>query len=248
MKRGIYASIFIIFSIFILVTGCTVNILVPEVPPTYSPTPSSTFIPTPTVTPYPLHKDITVTIFWIGEEAGQENGFIGNTMSAWDDEWMNHYGGYDDPDHRNGYFPQGFIPKENPFYFALPYNDFKDGIRKPDAYMVVYWAWEKLWGKYESMCKNRWIRIIKGNKVVYGQWEDVGPFGEDDKNYVFGYALPQNLENKRAGLDVSPAIRDYLGLSDIDKIDWQFVREEEVPPGPWKEIITTSQVHWRKPP
>jgi len=68
--------------------------------------------------------------------------------------------------------------------------------------------------------------------------------GEDDKAYVFGTSQPQNTVNDNAGLDVSPAVRDYLGLNDIDKTDWQFVDEEDVPDGPWKEIVTTVNVTW----
>ncbi len=233
-----------ILTIWVIVffSGCLINFEVPTSPS--SPTPIAfTFTPSET---YPLHKNITVTVFWVGEEASEDNEFIANAQSAWDDMWLEHYGGIDDPNHRNGYFPDGFIPHENPFYFALPYNDFKDGKRKPDAYEVVYWAHEKEWGELESMCKNRWIKIIKGDRIAYAQWEDVGPFGEDDKSYVFGTALPQNQINNRAGLDVSPAVRDFLGLSDIDKIDWQFVREEDVPTGPWKMIITTSGTCWKE--
>jgi hypothetical protein len=94
------------------------------------------------------------------------------------------------------------------------------------------------------MLKNRWIVITKDGKTAYAQWEDVGPFGEDDAKYVFGDALPKSKENKNAGLDVSPAVRDYLELEDIDKVDWQFVDEKDVPRGPWKDIITTSQVNF----
>ncbi len=231
--RKEYILFFIVFLIFL--SGCMFNILTPEINVPYNSSSQS----------YPIHKNITVTIFWIGEEATSENGYIANTDSAWDDMWMEHYGGTDDPNNRNGYFPEGFIPHENPFYFALPYNDFKNGKRKPDAYNTVYWSREKVWGPYESMCKNRWIRIVKKGKVVYAQWEDVGPFGEDDKEYVFGNALPKNPINNHAGLDVSPAVRDFLGLLDIDKVDWQFVDESDVPFGPWKEIVTTSQIYWK---
>ena len=73
---------------------------------------------------YPLHENITATVFWIGEPGSEENGYIPNNSSAWDDLWLQHYGGVDDPSNRNGYFPANFTPKENPFYIALPYNDF----------------------------------------------------------------------------------------------------------------------------
>ncbi len=198
---------------------------------------------------YPLHRGVSVTVFWVGEESSKDNGYIPNAQSAWDDEWEKHYGGVDDPAHRIGYRPAGFVPKENPFYFALPYNDFdQDGHRKKSAFDVVYWAKERRWRESESMCKNRWIRIVKGEKVVYAQWEDVGPFETDDADYVFGSSMPKNTINDHAGLDVSPAVRDYLGLSDVDKVDWQFVAPGDVPDGPWKEIVTTSQIDWRDSP
>lgn len=193
-----------------------------------------------------LHKNTTVTVFWIGEEGNEENGFIPNLQSAWDDDWAEDYGGVDDPDNRNGYLPTNFTPFENPFYFALPYNDFdENGERRSDAYEVIPWSKERAWNDSESMCKNRWIRITNGEKCAYAQWEDVGPFGEDDAAYVFGSAAPKNEVNDNAGLDVSPAVRDLLGISDIDKVDWQFVDSTEVPDGPWKDIVTTSQIDWK---
>ncbi len=199
----------------------------------------------PDITKYPVHKNISVTCFWIGEKASEENGEIANIQSAWDDEWLLHYGGTDSPDNRDGYFPSDFIPKENPFYFALPYNDFTEsGTRKNDAYNVVYWAEDKNWDEKESMCKNQWIKITKNGKIAYAQWEDAGPFGEDDYKYVFGDNLPSNQINQNAGLDVSPAVRDYLNLNDIDKVDWQFVDAKNILDGPWKKIVTTSQINW----
>jgi hypothetical protein len=182
---------------------------------------------------YPLHKDITVTIFWIGEEGSNENAYIPNAQSAWDSNWKDHYGGIDDPYNRIGFYPKNFTPKENPFYFALPYNDFdENGNRKLNESFC------------EKICKNRWIKIIDGNKIAYAQWEDVGPFEENDSDYVFGKSKPKNNINNNAGLDVSPAVRDYLGLNDTDVIDWQFVEFKDVPKGPWNEIITSSQISW----
>ncbi len=194
---------------------------------------------------YILHKNVTATIFWIGEPGSEENEFISNNRSAWDDLWIYHYGGIDDPNERTLYYPKNFTPMENPFYVALPYNDFyKNGTRKSSAYEVIPWASEKEWGEMESMCKNRWVKIIYNGKVVYAQWEDVGPFEEDDWEYVFGYARPKSGINNNAGIDVSPAIRDYLGLHGMDKVSWQFVDYTDVPEGPWKEIVTTSQICW----
>jgi hypothetical protein len=50
---------------------------------------------------------------------------------------------------------------------------------------------------------------------------------------VFGNQRPKPNLNKGAGLDVSPAVRDYLGLKQTDITDWRFADFSEVPPGPW---------------
>jgi hypothetical protein len=50
---------------------------------------------------------------------------------------------------------------------------------------------------------------------------------------VFGNERPKANLNRGAGLDVSPAVRDYLGLQETDVTDWRFVDFSEVPPGPW---------------
>jgi len=172
---------------------------------------------------YQLHKNITATLFWIGEKSSTENGYIHNKSSAWVEDWVTTYGGIDDPKMRNGYFPEEFIPKENPFYFALPYNNLdNNGNQKTNA----------------PQCKNRWIVIIYKHRKAYAQWEDVGPFGEDDYDYVFGNAKPRNDINNSAGLDLSPAVSDYLELSGVDTVNWQFVDEIDIPDGPWKTIIT----------
>lgn len=197
-------------------------------------------------TDYPLHRNISVTLFWAGEEAGDDNKDISNLPSAWDEKWVKHFGGVDDPEKRNGYRPAKFTPRENPFYFALPYNDFDSkGKRKKEVMSIVPWAKEQKWDDDESMLKNRWIKVIKGNKSCYAQWQDVGPFKEDDGDYVFGSATPKSKTNKHAGLDLSPAANRCLGLGDIDTVDWRFVDADAVPDGPWKEIVTTSQVYWK---
>ena len=42
--------------------------------------------------------------------------------------------------------------------------------------------------------------------------------------------------NRGAGLDVSPAVRDFLGMGSTDVTDWKFVDFEEVPTGPWAKF------------
>jgi hypothetical protein len=198
----------------------------------------------------PVHKNITATVFWVGEPKGNGSS-ENNAFSAWDDAWEEHYGGYDDYQHRDGYFPSGFIPKENPFYVDLPYNDFNNkGIRRHNAERVVPWAHTRTWSSNESMMKNQWVKITKGDMVCYGQIEDAGPYQYNDYRYVFGSnrIKPHNKRAHRAGMDVSPAVRDYLGFQglndDSNKVNWQFVQAKDVPNGPWKQIVTTSQVHW----
>jgi len=94
------------------------------------------------------------------------------------------------------------------------------------------------------MLKNRWIKISKGDKVAYAQWEDVGPFEINDHRYVFGDSFPKNEINSKAGLDISPAVRDYLELKGVDTVDWKFVNSNDVPEGPWTKIVTESQIYW----
>ena len=196
---------------------------------------------------YPLHKDITVTNFYVGEPATEENMYIPNTASAWDDIWLWHFGGTDTPEERNEtyiYYPKMFTPSENPFYFALPYNDLNtDGKPKETQKKIPWYTGDA----NDSVLKNRWIMIIKRNsdgseKTAYAQWEDVGPFGENDFDYVFGNSNPLNTYNQNAGLDVSPAVKYYLGLNDIDKVDWRFVDASDVPDGPWKKTVTETPV------
>lgn len=197
-----------------------------------------------THTIYPIHEDITATTFWVGEDATGANAFIHNHASSWDEQWLDHFGGVDDPDNRQGYLPADFTPKENPFYFALPYTDFDKEGRKANAGNIIPWAGARKWMNNESMCKNRWIKITRGDKTAYAQWEDSGPFQSDDVAYVFGDAQPRNRINNHAGLDVSPAVRDYLDLNGKEKVSWQFVDDADVPTGPWKQIVTTSQTSW----
>ena len=185
------------------------------------------------------HTVIKTTVFWVGEPASKDNDFIANKASAWDEQWQEHYGGLDDPAHRTNYRPSTFTPKENPFYFALPYNDIdSNGNRKKSAASCP--NSQAMSGQPYSWCKNAWIAIRKDGMTVYAQWQDVGPNEEDDPGYVFGTSAPRNTFGEKAGLDVSPAVRDYLHLRDSDVADWTFVSEKEVAAGPWKQIITSS--------
>ena len=187
--------------------------------------------------PYPWKRQIVTTVFWIGEKP-TENNPVPNRSSSWDKEWSKSYGGFDDPNpaRRQDYIPVKFTPRENPFYCALPYNDKAATGHRPEAPRVVPWFKEAYQGPGVSVCKGRWIAIRKGNKIAYAQWEDAGPFRTDHWQYVFGNERPKPNLNKGAGLDVSPAVRDYLGLNETDVTDWQFVDFKDVPRGPWSKL------------
>jgi len=186
---------------------------------------------------FPWKQSIVTTVFWIGEKP-TENNPVPNRASSWDKEWSKSYGGLDDPNpaHRSDYAPVKFTPRQNPFYCALPYNDKAATGHRPEASRVVPWFNEAYQGPGVSVCKDRWIAIRKGNKVAYAQWEDAGPFRTDHWQYVFGNERPKPNLNKGAGLDVSPAVRDYLGLNETDVTDWQFVEFKDVPRGPWSKL------------
>ena len=191
----------------------------------------------PNIGQYPWKQNIVTTVFWIGEQPTANNP-VPNRSSSWDKRWTKSYGGFDDPNpsHRSGFIPAGFTPHQNPFYCALPYNDKAVTGHRPEAPQVVPWFKEAYQGPAVSTCKGRWIAIRKGDRTAYAQWEDAGPFRTDHWQYVFGNERPKPNLNKGAGLDVSPAVRDYLGLEPTDVTDWKFVDFKDVPVGPWSKL------------
>jgi len=209
---------------------------------------------------YPVHTGITATVFWIGEPKGNGSS-ENNAVSAYDDAWQEHYGGYDDytaqrhaPTYCDGL---GFRPKQNPFYLDLPFDDINNDKAKAMREQVVPWTADyrrELAGSVPfSLMKNRWVKIWRqvGNTTYtgYGQIADAGPYVYDDAAYVFGTQdeRPRSPRAKNAGMDVSPALRDYLHFDGINNDDnqvaWQFVERADVPTGPWTEIETTQQVY-----
>jgi len=182
---------------------------------------------------YPWKTGIVTTVFWIG-------GKSGNASSAWDPKWERSYGGFDNPEaqSRKNFIPANFVPRLNPFYIALPYNDVASGATKPEAKVVIPWYGDVVangsWSEGQSVCRDRWVAIRSSTgKVCYAQWNDCGPFAVDHWQYVFGNEKPRPNANGGAGLNVSPAVRDYLQLSGTDVADWKFVEAPDVPKGPW---------------
>lgn len=213
---------------------------------------------------YPWHTGIVATTFWVGEIFDAKASDGSQVYSTYDVGWMQRYGGCDgiaskgkcETEPRtaaNDFFPTKMTPKENPFYLDLPYDDVNDPVAFGERSSVIPWANDPGYAgnatnKSFSYMKNRWVKLHKDGKVCYGQIQDAGPGQYHDKNYVFGSndARPANTKFNGAGMDVSPALNGCLGFSDVngeaDKVDWQFVDESEVPAGPWKKIVTTSQV------
>ncbi len=192
---------------------------------------------------YPWHKNITVSVFWIGEKPTARNP-TPNAASSWDRNWQKNYGGYDNPDPkaRIGYRPKAFIPRQNPFYIALPYNDcINYKLHKPEAKLLIPWFKRVNPRPGKTSCKGRWIKIVQNKKVCYAQWEDCGPFFTDDYNYVWRNRKPKNKQNKNAGLDISPAVRDYMKIKSGSVVHWRFIDFKDVPKtGPWTQYGTNN--------
>lgn len=194
---------------------------------------------------YPWRTYVTATIFWCGEQPTARNP-TPNCKSSWDQQWAANFGGYDDPapenriaNHTTGEFrPKGFVPKLNPFYIALPYNDVLNWkSHKPEASKVIPWFSRMNPAPGKTVLKGRWVQIFNNvnKRSCYAQWEDCGPWVTDDWAYVFGSKAPKTTQNGAAGIDLSPSIRDYLEVKSGAKVHWRFVEDSQVPYGPWKK-------------
>lgn len=182
---------------------------------------------------YPLHERVVATVFWVGEPASPDNGAIHNRSSAWEEDWVGRFGGVDTPDARRGFCPRAFVPKENPFYVALPYDDRdEEGEVRPTAASAIPWFAEP-GVDGPSAVRHRWVEVSRGDRRCYGQWEDVGPYLEDDAAYVFGGAPPRNEIAPGAGIDLSPAMATCAGVDGVAEVAWRFIDRADVPPGPW---------------
>lgn len=165
---------------------------------------------------YQWHENVLATTFWVGEK--------GNEASAWDPQWVRSFGGVDDPAKRDGFNPAGFAPKQSAFYCALPYND----VAGQPGQKSIYHA--------------RWVEVRANGRSCFCQWRDVGPWHTDDEKYVFGGARPKAEAEGKAGIDLSPAVRDYLKLGGKDPVDWRLTAPGEQPPaGPWVPVITDQK-------
>lgn len=219
---------------------------VPDSPGSSDPVPQPRIVTPPDRSShrlYPWRLNITASVFWIGESSSLTNPTT-HTSSAWDPNWVKNYGGADNPDsskrkadHRIGEFrPLAFEPKLNPFYISLPYNDVTAASKhRHEANRVIPWFSEMNPKPGQTTLKGRWVQIYNGKRSCYAQWEDCGPAFTDDWEYVFAGKAPKNENNRNAGIGISPATRDYLGLQSGQKCHWRFVNESQVPFGPWRK-------------
>lgn len=196
---------------------------------------------------YIAHKDITATVYWIGEGATSDNADISNVPSAWSDYADKDFGGVDLPEGRT------FEPLHNTYYVALPASEFKGDGPRDGAYEAAPWDHTSL-QQGESLFKGRWVMIERGDKRVYAQWQDVGPCADEqpecwtDYDYVFGDKKePINQFNQKAGIDVSPDVALALEIDGSDKVAWKFIDEVDVPDGPWKKYpAITNKTNWEQ--
>ena len=131
---------------------------------------------------YAWKTNVVTDLFWIGKD--------GVKQSAWEPDWVKSNGGVDSPDDRNGFSAAAHVDIHNPFYVALPFED----LTHPEAarkWVPAGWARLPKDGKPVSACKDRWLALKNANgRVCYAQWEDAGPAGAADPEYVFGGAAP----------------------------------------------------------
>lgn len=213
---------------------------------------------------YPVHTRIVATTFWIGELFDPTASDGSQVVSTYDSRWLQRYGGCDgtvssgicETERRtaaNGFFPTRMTPRQNPFYLDLPFDDLNDAKAVARRGSVVPWAGDRGFaGRAKdrgfSYMKNRWVAISRAGRTCYGQIEDAGPGQYDDYLYVFGHVdrRPANRRFNGAGMDVSPALNGCLGFSELngqnDVVDWRFVDDVGVPPGPWKKRVTKDGV------
>jgi hypothetical protein len=98
---------------------------------------------------------ISLVLFSCGELGSEENEYIPNISSAWDDIWLWYYGETDDPSNRSGYYPAKFVPSENPFYFALPFNELDENGNFKEIAKQIPWYKPELLETNGSILKNR---------------------------------------------------------------------------------------------
>jgi len=200
---------------------------------------------------YPVHPQVTASVFRVGVLVPGLGDDGQSIRSGWDRNWAVHFGGCDGygsvgaacrsdlagrtaPD----WFPIALVPKENPYYVGLPYNDLADPARRP----AIPWARDPGYREHLpdasfSLIKNRWVQVTGHTGSCYAQVEDTGP-GPSDAAYVLAGARPVHTP----AINLSPALARCVGVTDAapgTRIDWAFV--DRPPAGPWTAVPTMRQ-------
>ena len=122
--------------------------------------------------------------------------------------WFDH----PNPAHGLNYVPTKVIPQQNPYYCnpLQRQSTYWPPARSASCFSVVSRGVSRagcfhLQGPMDG--------DPKGNRIALAQWENAVPFRTDHWQYVFGNERPKPNLNQGAGLDVSPAVPDCLGLS-----------------------------------
>ena len=84
------------------------------------------------------------------------------------------------------------------------------------------------------MLKGRWVAVKRRRNVFATlSGRTVDHFARTTGSTCSAIERPLPNLNQGAGLDVSPAVRDYLEMGGKDVCDWKFVEARDVPTGPW---------------
>jgi hypothetical protein len=51
---------------------------------------------------------------------------------------------------------------------------------------------------------------------------------------------PRTPKNQNAGIDISPAVRDFLQVGNKVQCHWRFIEFSQVPRGPWSKYGTNN--------
>jgi hypothetical protein len=92
--------------------------------------------------------------------------------------------------------------------------------------------------------EGQWVECRHDGRVCYIQVADCGPFRTDSFAYVFQGARPDPNRNHDAGIDLSPAAYEFLGMADNQLVSWRFVSPASIPIGPWRmygDVVSRSK-------
>jgi len=181
---------------------------------------------------YPWKTSIVTTVFWVGEQAGGNNR--SKLQKFLDFNWSENYAEPILRFQRTAQLhPNCFYSQAKPLLLCFTVHDVTHGQFKPEAPLVIPWFKHEYRGRGSRYAEIDGLPFVRQSHLLcaMGRLRSVS---HDHFQYVFGNERPKPNLNHGAGLDVSPAVRDYLGLAPTDVTDWQFVEVRDVSSGPWR--------------